>query len=175
MDEFGLTFQFLGGPVVNDGALLHEEHAWTQPQRGLDVLLDQQDRHTRLIDAVDFTPDLRNQPGHDALGRLVQDNQLGSHHQAARDGKHLLLAAGQRIAGLLEAFLEDREAAEDVFLTFRIAAPARQADGEILLDRQSREDAAALRDITDAATRNLVRLAFFQVEALKLDLAGAFP
>ena len=46
-----------------------------------------------LVDAVDFAPDLRDQARHDPLGRLVENDQLGPHHQAARDREHLLLAA----------------------------------------------------------------------------------
>src|SRR5262245_64829739 len=58
MDDLGLGLQLMGGTVVDDGALLHEEHTRTQLQRGLDVLLDQQDRHAGLVDAVDLPPDL---------------------------------------------------------------------------------------------------------------------
>src|SRR5262249_39582470 len=95
-------------------------------------------------------------------------------HQAARDGEHLLLAAGQRAARLLETLLQAREASEDVFLAFRIA-PAGKADAKILQHRQVREDAAPLRHVTDAAARHLVRLAAREIKALELDLAAALP
>src|SRR5919197_4783664 len=49
-------FQILGGTIVHDGALFHQEHARAQPQRGLDVLFDQQDGHAGLVDAVDLAP-----------------------------------------------------------------------------------------------------------------------
>src|SRR6266540_3942534 len=170
--DLGMGFQVMRGTAVDDGAFLHQEHARAQPQRGLDVLLDQQDRHPGLIDAVYLAPDLRDQPRHDAFGRLVEDDHLGAHHQAARDGEHLLLAAGQRVARLLEALLETREAAEDIFLPFRIA-PTGQPDAEILQHRQVGKDAAPLRDVADASARDLVRLAAREVKAVELDLARA--
>src|SRR5262249_4896041 len=117
---------------------------------------------------------LRDQPRHDAFGRLIEDDELGTHHQATRNGQHLLLAAGQGASGLLEALLETREAAEDVFLALRVTAAARQADGEVFLHRQSGKYAASLRDIADAAARHPMRLALGEVEAVELDGAGAF-
>ena len=69
-----------------------------------------------LVDAVNFAADLRDQPRHDAFGRLVQNDQLRPHHQAAGDREHLLLAAGQCAARLLQALLETGKAGQHIFL-----------------------------------------------------------
>src|SRR5262249_10305174 len=135
--------------------------------------LDQQDRDAGLIDAVDLAPDLRDEPRHDAFGRLVEDQELRPHHQTAGDGEHLLLAAGQRVAWLLKPLPEPWEAAKHIVLPLRIAAPARQPDGEVLLHGETREDAAALRNIADAAARHLVRRDACKIEPVELDPARA--
>src|SRR5215831_7792885 len=41
MDDLGLGFQLVRGAIVDDCALLHQEHARTELERSLDVLLDQ--------------------------------------------------------------------------------------------------------------------------------------
>src|SRR4051794_14685574 len=42
--DLGLRFEVVGGTIVYDRALFHQEYARTQLQRGLDILLHQQDR-----------------------------------------------------------------------------------------------------------------------------------
>src|SRR5262249_12354003 len=172
MDDFRLRLEIVRAARMDDRALFHQKHPRAQLERGVDVLLDEQDRDAGLVDAVDLPPNLRAEPRHDSLGRLVEDDQLGPHNQAARDREHLLLAARQRVAGLLEPLLEPREAAEYVLLALAIAL-ARQPDVEILQYGQVGEDAAPLRHISDAAARHLVRRAARQIDAVELDRAAA--
>src|SRR6476619_3982437 len=54
MHDFRLRFQFLRRTGTDDGALLHQENTRAQLECSFDVLLDQQDRHPRLVNAVDF-------------------------------------------------------------------------------------------------------------------------
>ena len=93
MHDLGLRFEIVRNAVVNYGALFHQKNARTQLECRFDILLDQKDRHAGLINAVDLAPDLLDQPRHDALVRLIQDDQLGAHHKTARNREHLLLAA----------------------------------------------------------------------------------
>src|SRR6266436_1629654 len=93
MHNFRLRFQFMRGPRINDGAFLHQKNSRTELKRGLYILLNQQNRHTTLVDTVNLAPDLRDQLRHYSFCRLVEDDQLGPHHQAARDREHLLFAA----------------------------------------------------------------------------------
>src|SRR5581483_5839726 len=104
---------------MNDGAFFHEEDTLAKLQRRLNILLDQQNGDTTLIDAMDLASNLGDKSRHDALGRFVENDELRPHHQAARDGEHLLLTARQGISGLLEPLLEPREAAEDIVLARR--------------------------------------------------------
>src|SRR6476469_3566177 len=73
MDDFRLRLELMRGSGIHDSSLFHQEHAWAQLERRLDVLLNQQDRDARLVDPVNLAPDLRHQTRHDALGRLVED------------------------------------------------------------------------------------------------------
>src|SRR5450631_2170529 len=130
MHDLGVRFEITRGATVDDGAFFHQEYARAELERGFDVLLDQEDRHASLVDTMDFAPDLRNKPRHDAFGRLVQNDQLGAHHETARDGEHLLLAAGKGIPRLADTFLETRKASKYVFLAFRVA-PLAEPDAEV--------------------------------------------
>ena len=116
-----------------------------------------------LVDAVDLAPDLRNQARHDAFGRLVEDDQLRPHHQAARDREHLLLAARQRDGRLLQALLETREAGEHIVFAFGVAL-AGDADAQVFQHRKIGKDAAPLRHVADALARNLMGRASAEVE-----------
>src|SRR5262245_17605177 len=84
--DLGLRFEVVGGTIVYDRALFHQKYARTQLERGLDILLHQQDRDAALVDAVNLAPDLRHQARHDAFRRLVENDELRPHHQAAGDG-----------------------------------------------------------------------------------------
>src|ERR1700690_2877198 len=106
MHDFGLTFEVMGSARMDDGALFHHKHVLAELEGRFDILFDQQDRYAALIDAVDFAPDMRYQPRHDALRWLVENDQPGAHHQASRYREHLLFAARERVAGLLQPFLE---------------------------------------------------------------------
>src|SRR5262245_61955128 len=87
MHDLRLRLEIVRLTAVDDGTLLHQEHARAQFQRGLDVLLDEEDGNAGLVDAVNLAPDLRDEARHDALGRLVEDDQLRPHHQAAGNGE----------------------------------------------------------------------------------------
>src|SRR5581483_8258026 len=97
---------------MNDGAFFHEEDTLAKLQRRLNVLLDQQNGNTAVIDAMDLASNLGDKSRHDSFGRFVENDELRPHHHTPRDGEHLLLAARQGISGLLEPLLEPRETAE---------------------------------------------------------------
>src|SRR5436309_2254534 len=63
--DFGLGLELMGSTRMDDSAFFHEKHLRTELESCLDILLDQQDRHAALIDAMDLAPDLRDQPRHD--------------------------------------------------------------------------------------------------------------
>ena len=55
---------------------------------------------------------------------LVEEEQPGAAHESARDGEHLLLAAGERAGLLVGAALEPREVRLDARVVLRRARRA---------------------------------------------------
>src|SRR6185369_352021 len=51
MHDFSLRLQFLRRAGMDDGALLHQKHTWAELERRFNILLNQQDRHSGLVDA----------------------------------------------------------------------------------------------------------------------------
>ena len=93
-------------------------------------------------------------------------------HQAAGDGEHLLLAAGQRAGGLARPLGEPRKQSEDAVAVFRASgAGARQhgADVEILLNRQRRKNLTSLRHLADAEIADAMAWPAGYVRAAKAD------
>ena len=89
----------------------------------------------------------------EALGRLVEQHELGIEHQRAGDRQHLLLAAGELVAEVGAALLEAREH----LVGPRHGPGARTGDGrQVLLDGQRLEDVALLRHPADPGERALV-------------------
>ena len=106
----------------------------------------------------DGAADVLDDRGLDALGRLVEDEQLRPRDQRPGDGELLLLAAGEVAAAAPEHVRQHREEVEDVGGDRPVGALERREPGlEVLLDRQQREDVAALRHVADAEPRALVR------------------
>ena len=94
-----------------------------------------------------------------AQRRLVEQEQARAAHQRARDREHLLLAAGERAAALVDALLEARKQRE---YAFEIGSKMRGAGNrgahlQVLQHCHPHEDAAAFRRLRDFQPRDLVR------------------
>src|SRR5438552_3433994 len=154
VDDGGVGAQRRRGPVVADGALLHDVHAVRDVERERYVLLHEQDGHALLVKDIDDLADLRDHARHEALGRLVQQDDARLEHHRARDGEHLLLASRQRAARLVAPLGQDREAL--VHLVEERLPPRRgdlrpiEAGSEIFQHRQQAEDPAVLGHVADA-------------------------
>ena len=73
--------------------------------------------------------------GLDALGRLVEDQELRLERQRAPDGQLLLLAAREIAAAPLEHLFSTGNSVEDAFAGMSRAAPVgREPDAQVLLD-----------------------------------------
>ncbi len=92
-------------------ALLHHEGEVGHLQDA-DVALDHEDGHAVGVDLGDDLEDVVHDHRRQPHRRLVDDQQPGAGHQAAADGEHLLLAAGQGPGQLRAAFAKAREVAE---------------------------------------------------------------
>src|SRR5688572_2907260 len=150
-----------GRRVVTDDALLHDVDAVRRIERERDVLLDEQDRDPGPVQDVDDLADLPDHAWHQPFGRLVEQDDLRLEHHRAGDREHLLLAAGERAAGLVPALLQNREAR--VHLLEQLVAPdvgdagTVEAGPEVLADGQQLEDSPVLGHPRDAAPREVVR------------------
>src|SRR5689334_850318 len=98
------------GDHVDDLAMLDDIMAVRQCRGKAEVLLHQQDGETLLLQRADDGADLLHDDRGQALGRLIEQEQLGTGPQDAADGEHLLLAAGKLRA---LAFAPLREIGED--------------------------------------------------------------
>jgi hypothetical protein len=90
---------------------------------------------------------------------------------SARDGQLLLLAAGQVAAAAVQHLLEHREQLVQLGRDGRAAGLVGQAHAQVLLDREPREDLAALRHEADAGAGALVRRGVLDRLAVELDAA----
>ncbi len=123
-----------------------------------DVLLDEDDAGAAGLDARQRLVDVADHDRREAEADLVAQQQARVRHQRAADRGHLLLAAGERGAGLMPPLLEHREQRED-----RLDRPgpghgaAVGADQQVLLDGQRRKQPPALGHQRDAEAHDLGR------------------
>ncbi len=122
-------------------ALFHEQHGDAPlPNRG-----------ERAEDDVD---DSRREPER----RLVEEQDVGLGDERTRDRQLLLLAAREGARLARAELLDDRKELVDARengIDAAACASRRQAEPEVLLDRQLREDAPALGHERNAAARDL--------------------
>ena len=86
-----------------------------EAQSEIKILLYQNDCHIPTVaEHADHFTDLRNDIWLYALGRLVQQQQLGPGDQGARNGKLLLLPTGQIPAASRHEVLQDRKELKDL-------------------------------------------------------------
>src|SRR5437763_5078455 len=107
------------------------------------VLLDQQDGRALAVDVTNDVEDLVDEDGCQSERRLVEEQHLGLGHQPAGDGQHLLLAAGERAADLVEALADPREERQHVFQVAADPVPILTPVGpqaEIVSDAHAVED-----------------------------------
>jgi hypothetical protein len=70
------------------------------------VLVDHQDGLPGRLEPAQALPDFSADQRRETFGRFVEDQQPWICHQRAADRQHLLLAAGQLISHVAEAFGE---------------------------------------------------------------------
>src|SRR5262245_62241458 len=89
-------------------------------ERVIGVLLDEEDGNALLlVEIANDREDLLDDEGRETERRLVEEQEARAAHQRAGDGQHLLLAARQGAAALIEPFLESREDGADALQILR--------------------------------------------------------
>src|SRR4029077_15247752 len=135
-------------PARDDLAALHDEVLVGERAGEFVVLLDQEDRHLAgLGEGADRALDLLDDGRLDALGGLVEDEQLRSRGERAADRELLLLPSREVAAPPSQHLPEHREHLEDPRWHSRAGGPAGEPHLEVFLDCQAREDVPALRHV----------------------------
>ncbi len=137
------------------------------------ILLHQQNRHFPLLrEQADHALDILDDRRLDALGGLVQDQQLRLHCERAADGKLLLLPAGEVAPAPAEHVLQHREQVENLRRNGGAAALGRQAHQQVFFHRESGKDFASLRHVADAEARARIGCERGDVRAFERERAG---
>jgi hypothetical protein len=105
--------QRLRRTLVKDRATLEREHAVGEREHEIEVVFDDQDRHVNA-QRVECFEELEHDRGRKPLERLVQQKELDVARERARDGNHLLFAAGEIIGRDVHALLQLREKSKNV-------------------------------------------------------------
>jgi hypothetical protein len=84
----------------NDPAVLEHERVLREVERHGDALLDEQDGEALGVRRADGVQHFLHDRRREAERGLVEHDERGIAHQAAADGEHLLLAAGERSGDL---------------------------------------------------------------------------
>src|SRR5436309_4246145 len=95
-------------PLERDPPAIEHVGVLGDAQGKLQVLLDQHDRHL-LHESPQALRDLFDDADPDALGRLVEQQELGPGQERAADRQHLALAAAQRRCRLTEPLAQLRK------------------------------------------------------------------
>ena len=142
-----------------DPAVDHDRDVVGHRGRDPDILLDDEHADVALIAEIEqnlfdpFDNDRRQ-----ALGRLVHDQEPRVEQERARNGEHLLLAAGELIAAIGAPFGETRKRFVDARdRPLRLAVAGGEA--QMLIDGERRPQAPALRNVGKAEPRDLGRAA----------------
>src|SRR5258705_13242707 len=136
-------------PAHDDAPVLENVSALRDLERDGDVLLDEEDRHAALVEEADGAQDFLDHHGGEAERGLVEHDQLGGAHEAAADGEHLLLAAGESAGGLGGALAKAGEHRQDFFEGAPgglAGAREEAAHLQVLEDGEAREHLAAFGD-----------------------------
>src|SRR5579862_9611932 len=149
-----LSFNLGARHHIDDLAALH--HVMSIRYRGgeAEILLDQKYRQASTLDRLQYLADLRDDDGSKALGRLVEQQEIGAGAQHACNRQHLLLAARQARARAACALLEIGKEGVDLVERDTALGETRRQE-QVLGDVEAREDAALFRHVAEAEARDL--------------------
>src|ERR1043166_1821888 len=194
LDQF--VVKFGNGAVGHDAAPVHDVKAVADIDTKIEILFDEEDADfsfppqlldgiANFIDALAFVrieavgpeffnrfADLVNDVRLNPFGRFVQEKYLGIREQRATDGQLLLLSTAQHTAlalGHISQHWKQLEHAIEFAVQF--AALSDRAQPEIFQNRQTRKNIAALRHVTEPASRAMIRRRPGQFGSAELDRA----
>src|SRR3979409_1507001 len=147
--EIGVELVHIGlqlriGKTVDDLAVFDDVIAVRDSSCEREILLDQKDGETFLLEPRDGVADLLDDDGSQPLGRLVQHQEPGAGAQNSCDRQHLLLAAGQFGALAVEPLLQIGKQLEDLIQRQTAAAHDRRQQ-QVFPDVEAGENPALFR------------------------------
>src|SRR5574341_534878 len=166
--------QLRGAALQHDVPVLEHVPAVGDGERGLGELLDEQQREPLVPEPRQHREHLVHELRRQAQRRLVEEEQAGRRHEAARDREHLLLTAREHARRLQPPLAQDREALEVTLdLARRLAAVAPVgAQAQVVQDALIGEDQSPLRHQRDAVARQPVRRPPDDLAPVEADRAG---
>src|SRR2546430_2098052 len=163
-----------GGPGVLMAAWMILEMELAAQDSTQTVLLDEQDGDAFALEADQQRLEVAHEAGRQALRGLVEHHELRVAGQGARDGEHLLLAAGEAPAPLPPALAQDGEVLEDaVERPARVLAVAPRRKTEVLADVEMRKDLASFGHVAHPEPEDAVRRLAGDLAVLEAHGAGA--
>ena len=163
--------QLAGRNDPADPAVDHDRDVLRDGRRDPDVLLDEEDGDVALLrEGREQLLELGDDEGGESLGRLVEHEEPRVLEEGARDGEHLLLAAGELPAPVPPPLGEPRKHVVHPLHGPRPAAPAGEA--QVLVHAEGRPEPAPLGGVGDAPGGHLVGGEAGDVPALEADRAS---
>src|SRR4051812_99755 len=156
-----------------DAALVEHVAPAGQRQRHLEVLLDEQDGDAGGVDGLQILHQRLDQHGHEPARQLIDQHQLGAGQEAAGERQHLLLAAGEVLAEVVQSLARAREVLKHGGERGGVAAGRQCRHPQVLGHGQSREDPPVLGHQRDAEPGDGVRVAARDVGAVEGHAAAA--
>src|SRR5580700_933631 len=149
-----LDARFVGGELargsaVDDRAIIEHIGMVGDLEAHARVLLHEQNGNPLVPHFRDNGENLTHDERCEALGRLVEDEQLGIEQERASDREHFLLASGELASAIFLAFGKPREERVDSLDRPRSLVLAWHL--EILLHAEVGEDSPAFGHISDTA------------------------
>ncbi len=167
----------VAGPCRGHAPALEHVAAVGDGEAQLGVLVDEQERASRVAQDGQLVEDLLDELRGEPERGLVEQQDARARHETAGEREHLLLASGEEPRARIGALAEARKALEhrlDVGGDVVVAAQER-AEAQVVAHAQVGEDQAALRHQHEAGAHAIGRVERCHLGAEELNAAALGP
>src|SRR3954469_12888424 len=156
----------------DDAPAFDDVSAIGERERKARHLVDEEDGGGFRAQPVERGEEIVDHRRREAERRFVQQEELRPCHQPARDGEHLLLAAGEESRALMQTLAQARKALEHrIDVPGERAFPSKRAEFQVVQHRELRKDLPPFRHQDQAARHDVVRGESGNVLAAERDAA----
>ena len=173
--ELGIGGERGGTIRAHDASRFQKIAAIGDGERKRRHLIDKEDGDPGVAQFGQDIEQFIDHAGRETERRLVQQNDPRFRHQAARDGEHLLLTAGEKSGAAVHPLAQPRKAIQNLLnlsLNIRIG-PRIGAERQIVEHAQIRKNLAAFRHQREAGGGDAVGFEVFDALVVEHDLAAA--